>query len=96
MLSFVVADPSTPAGLNARFAYYCTCNFFCRGGQELRDIDNTQFQLIKDKFGDECVKFISFLFVLVALNLFRLVVALNFFRLVVATIFWLVFGKSCL
>jgi hypothetical protein len=58
MLNSPAADPLTTTSLNARMGWYCGKNFFVRGGQELRDLNYNQFELVTDDFGDEGLKFV--------------------------------------
>jgi hypothetical protein len=43
-------------------AWYCTKNFFVRGGVELRKLDNSELQLIHDPYGNECLKLVFLTF----------------------------------
>ena len=56
MLASEGASINIPAGLNNRFVYFSTRNFFVRGGQELRDLESIDFSFVKDSLGDECLR----------------------------------------
>jgi len=57
MLMTTAASPETPHRLNNRYAYYCTRNFFVRGGTELRNVDHNEFKLMRDEFGEEYLRY---------------------------------------
>jgi len=46
--------------LNRCFAYFCTCNFFVRGGRELRDCDSSLFEVCRDQYGNKFLRYFSF------------------------------------
>ena len=48
MLASDAARLDSPAGVNNRFVYYCTRNFFVRAGKEMRDLDESMFSLLTD------------------------------------------------
>jgi hypothetical protein len=58
MLNSPATDPLTTSSLNARMGWYCGKNFFMYGGQDLRDLNCNQFELVKDEFGDEGLRFV--------------------------------------
>jgi hypothetical protein len=39
-----------------RMVWYCTKNFFVKGGTELRKLDNIEFMLVHDSFGNEILR----------------------------------------
>jgi hypothetical protein len=51
MLESPVASLHIASGLNARMGWYCRKIFIVRGGQELRDLNSNQFELVTDEFG---------------------------------------------
>lgn len=53
MLASPAADISTPVGLNRRFGYFVMWNFFVRGVNEVRALNEFQFVLVQDSFGRE-------------------------------------------
>jgi hypothetical protein len=56
MLASKAAFVDTPAGLNMRFGYFCSRNFFVRPAQEMCQVNNNNFKLVVDEFGDECLR----------------------------------------
>lgn len=57
MLDSDEASVKHPSGLNKRFAYFCTRNFFKRGGRELRECESNLFEICRDEIGDEFLRF---------------------------------------
>lgn len=57
MLDSNEASVSHPTGLNRRFAYFCTRNFFVRGGREMRECDSGMFHTYRDQYGDEFLRY---------------------------------------
>ena len=43
-------------GLNRRFSYFYTRNFFITGRRELYQCENNVFELVKDQFGDQYLR----------------------------------------
>lgn len=62
MLDSYEASVKHPSGLNRRFTYFCTHNFFARGGRELQDSERNCFKLCKDQFDDEFLRYVLFIF----------------------------------
>lgn len=59
MLASDAASSDTPSGLNCRFAWYCTKNFFIWGGVELWKLDSNEMTLIHDEHRDKCLRLVQ-------------------------------------
>lgn len=58
MLNIKALSVSTPSGLNMRMGYFLSWNFFFQAAQEMREATSNNFQLIEDKFGEECLRYV--------------------------------------
>jgi hypothetical protein len=57
MLASDIVYVNTPHGLNMCMGYFLSRNFFIRAAQEMRKVNNNNFQIMEDEFGDECLRY---------------------------------------
>jgi hypothetical protein len=48
MLASDAASVNTPQGLNMRMGYFLSHNFFVQAAQEMREVNNNNFQIVED------------------------------------------------
>ena len=62
MLASDAAGLDCPPGVNNRFVYYCTKNFFIRAGKEMRDTDESMFSLHTNADNQVFLRYVSLSF----------------------------------
>ena len=72
MLASEAMKLDSPTGVNNRFVYYCTRNFFIRAGKEMRDIDESMFSLLTNSDNQVFLRYAYIPYFVMFVNFFAL------------------------